>query len=174
MQSNNNLPMSFKNEVLSNSLGGSPAISLRLRLWLVRASGVEISTARLYSGVRFYGHRNITLGSDIFLNRGVEIHAASPVRLGARVHVGPGTVFVTSSHELSSDSHQRAGASTTLPIDVGDGTWLGARVTVLGGVTIGRGVVVAAGAVVTGDLADDGIYGGVPARLIRALSPGAP
>ena len=55
------------------------------------------------------------------------------------------------------------------PITIGAGAWLGAGVTVLGGVTVGAGSVIAAGALVSGDTQPDGVYGGVPARLIRRL-----
>jgi acetyltransferase-like isoleucine patch superfamily enzyme len=52
---------------------------------------------------------------------------------------------------------------------IGDRVWIGANATVLAGVTIGHGAVVAAGAVVTRDVAPDTVVGGVPARVIRNL-----
>ncbi|MHA7171699.1 DapH/DapD/GlmU-related protein [Arthrobacter monumenti] len=52
---------------------------------------------------------------------------------------------------------------------MGDGTWVGASVTILGGVTIGRGSVIAAGSVVTKDVPNDTLVGGVPAQFMRDL-----
>lgn len=66
-------------------------------------------------------------------------------------------------------SERRAGAGWAKPIHIEDGCWIGARVTVLGGVRIGRGSVVAAGAVVTRDVPENCLVGGVPARLLRQL-----
>ena len=57
------------------------------------------------------------------------------------------------------------------PVVIEDDVWLAARVVVLKGVTIGRGAVVAAGAVVTKDVPPYTLVGGVPAKFIRALEP---
>lgn len=64
---------------------------------------------------------------------------------------------------------RRAGPSTQEPITVQEGTWIGARSTILPGVTIGAGVIVAAGSVVTRDCDPHSLYAGVPARKIRSL-----
>ncbi len=74
----------------------------------------------------------------------------------------------TGSHHVGS-SAQRCGPGLTRPIRIGDGCWLGARVTVLGGVEIGAGSVVAAGALVNRSIPPNELWGGVPARLIRRL-----
>jgi maltose O-acetyltransferase len=55
------------------------------------------------------------------------------------------------------------------PVRIGNDVWIGGNVTILPGVTIGNNVVVAAGAVVTKDVPDDSLVGGVPARLIREI-----
>jgi acetyltransferase-like isoleucine patch superfamily enzyme len=54
------------------------------------------------------------------------------------------------------------------PVDIGDGAWLAARVTVLPGSRIGAGAVVAAGSVVSGEIPDGALAGGIPARILRA------
>jgi tetrahydrodipicolinate N-succinyltransferase len=58
------------------------------------------------------------------------------------------------------------------PISIGDGVWIGSRVTVLPGVSVGRGAVVAAGAVVTRDVAPDTLVAGIPAVVVKHLGPG--
>lgn len=66
---------------------------------------------------------------------------------------------------------ERKWAGESSSIVIGNRCWLGARVVVIGGVTIGEGAVVAAGAVVTRDVEPYTLVGGVPARVIRRLSP---
>ena len=58
------------------------------------------------------------------------------------------------------------------PIVIGDKVWIGANATVLPGVTIGKGAIVAAGAVVTRDVPPNTIVAGVPARVVREIRPG--
>lgn len=69
--------------------------------------------------------------------------------------------------EYTDEDKKRYGAKYDADILVDDGVWIGANVTVLSGAHIAEGCVIAAGAVVTGDTIPYGIYGGVPAKLIR-------
>ena len=78
------------------------------------------------------------------------------------------SAVVTGSHQLG-DRRRRAGPPLPRPVRIGSGCWLGARVIVLPGVTIGPGCIIAAGAVVAQDCAADGLYAGVPARRLRDL-----
>jgi maltose O-acetyltransferase len=79
-----------------------------------------------------------------------------------------GTMLFTSNHEVG-DEFKRWAAYKTAPISVGAGVWLGARVLVLPGVTIGDSCVVGAGSVVTKDLEPNAAYAGVPAKKLRDL-----
>ena len=76
--------------------------------------------------------------------------------------------FITSTHEIA-DRIRRAGKPISEEITVGDGTWIGANVTILPGVNIGSGVIIAAGSVVVHDCEDNSIYAGNPAKLIKKL-----
>ncbi len=78
------------------------------------------------------------------------------------------SAIVTGSHELGGHE-RRAVAGAPSPVRIGSGCWLGARVVVLPGVTIGPGCMIAAGAVVAHDCAADRLYAGVPARRVRDL-----
>jgi acetyltransferase-like isoleucine patch superfamily enzyme len=82
--------------------------------------------------------------------------------------VGARVLFLTSGHEIG-PSERRAGPVHSSPITVEDGCWIGAGSILLPGVTIGRGSIVAAGSVVTKDVAPDTLVGGIPARPIREL-----
>ena len=158
------------------SLRGALAGIASWRLWsprarrtLLRSAGARVERVRVYPGIRFLGDpRQLSAGPGSFLNAELLIGANAPVRIGERVRIGPRCMLLTTTHELGGPE-QRAGEPVAEPVAIEDGCWLGASVTVLGGVTVGRGSVVAAGAVVTEDCAPNGLYGGVPARLIRDL-----
>jgi acetyltransferase-like isoleucine patch superfamily enzyme len=123
------------------------------------------SRTNIYRGTEITGP--VTIGNGCLINR--DGYLRSNTTLGNNVMVGPFTRFVTDSHEVG-PSAKRGGANKWPPITVGDGTWIGASVTILGGVNIGKGCIIAAGAVVTSDIPDDCLAGGVPAKVIKPLN----
>ncbi|NBF03352.1 transferase [Pseudomonas sp. Fl5BN2] len=149
-----------------------PSRFFSFRAMLLRLAGVEIHTDVRFCGRGWiYGRGRLSIGEETWLSPGVVFHTHSDadIRLGARCDIGHGVEFIPGSHEIG--SHQRrAGKGTALPITVGTGCWLGARSIVLGGVTIGDGAVVAAGSVVTRDVAANTMVAGVPAVVKRQLS----
>lgn len=154
---------------------------------------------RILSGVRSVGPRPMIVGNPFInasdlevgadfkvwcLQRQTCISGDGRIRIGDRVFVNVGTqilsdLSVTIGNDVAlanevmifdSDGHGMEGAvARSEPIVIGDGTWLGNRAMVLPGVTIGRRVVVAAGAVVTKDVPDDVLVAGNPARVVRTL-----
>lgn len=108
----------------------------------------------------------VIVGDGSWVNAGAFIEDGT--RIGERVAIGPSVTICTVTHEIGPESG-RAGQPVNKPVVIGDGCWLGASVTVLPGVTIGRGCVIAAGAVVREDCAPNGLYVGVPARRARDL-----
>lgn len=121
-------------------------------------------------GTKFFGYGRLSIGEATWVGPyGLFFtHPEAPITIGARCDIAPEVCFITGTHEPG-DSSRRAGLGVARPILVGDGCWLGARVTVLAGVSIGDGAIVAAGAVVAGDVEPNTLVGGVPARLIRRL-----
>ena len=108
----------------------------------------------------------IKVGSGCYFNKGSYVRAE--VTIGNDVLVGPFVKFVTDSHKLG-PSTKRGGTVFRTPIKVGNGVWIGADVTIVGSVTIGDGAIVAAGSVVTKDVAPNTLVGGVPAKHIKDL-----
>ena len=107
----------------------------------------------------------LTFGNKVFLNQGVRIACTNEVTIGDNALLGDETVI------LDSDFHGVAGAQTkSAPVRIERDVWLGTRVIVLRGVTIGEGSVVGAGSVVTRSLPPRSFAAGVPARVIRSLS----
>ncbi|RMI09603.1 sugar O-acetyltransferase [Cellulomonas triticagri] len=109
------------------------------------------------------------VGSGVYLNTGATIVDDSPVHLGDRVMFGPHVTIATAGHPLHPEV-RATGAQFSAPVVIEDDVWIGAHVTVLPGVTIGRGSVVAAGAVVAANVPPGVVVGGVPARVLRVIT----
>jgi maltose O-acetyltransferase len=124
------------------------------------------------------GFMEITGGGDVakrlLIGKNVQITAPlladvnASISIGDRVCIGHHVQLITTNHEIGSEE-QRCGVVQPAPIVIEAGAWIGARATLLPGVTIGQGSVVAAGAVVTRSVEPNTLVGGVPARLIRPL-----
>ncbi|GEK78754.1 acyltransferase [Agrococcus baldri] len=125
---------------------------------------------RIGDGVTLYGMSEligpVTIGDGTFMNRSCYIRQNTTI--GKNVNFGPFVKLITDGHDVAGPG-KRAGKNHWKPIVIGDGSWLGAGVIVLGGVTIGPGTIVAAGAVVTKDLPANVLAGGVPAAVIKEL-----
>ena len=114
-----------------------------------------------------YGY-NIELGENFYSNHNLVILDCAKVKFGKNVFIGPNCGFYTAEHPLDVNIRNQ-GLEFASPIIVGDNVWIGGGVHVVAGVTIGNNVVIAAGAVVTKNLSDNGVYAGVPAKKIKDL-----
>lgn len=145
-----------------------------LRVRVLRLGGVSIGP-RTGIGGRVWiagGPRpttRIEIGADCFVNDGCRFDVSARVTVEDDVFFGHDVAVLTASHEPG-DRWRRAGAVTAEPVVIGRGSWIGARSTILGGVTIGEASVVAAGAVVTRSVAPNTLVGGVPATVIHDLT----
>ena len=111
--------------------------------------------------------RNISIGDNSGIGKNCELYGENGIRIGSQTIVSRYTMILTSNHSFR-DKHTPICQQglTKAPVSIGDDVWIGARCMILGGVTIGDGAVVAAGAVVTKDVAPYAIVGGVPAKEI--------
>jgi acetyltransferase-like isoleucine patch superfamily enzyme len=108
----------------------------------------------------------VEVGDGCHIEYGTSIAASGSIRLGERVHVGPYVMIIDSEyHEV----YDRAARPAPRPVTIHDDVWIGAKASVLPGVTIGRGSIVGAGAVVTKDVSAFTIVGGVPAKVIGEI-----
>lgn len=103
----------------------------------------------------------LEIGADSFVNSDCRIRCHSKITIGADCAISHGFVV------MDSDAHELNGTVRTEPVTIGNHVWIGTEVKVLPGVTIGDGAVIAAGAVVTGDVPAGSLAGGVPARVIK-------
>lgn len=145
--------------------------SYRLRhAWYRRALGMAIGAGSAV-GLGQYIHTagrprpdrpGIRIGARSVINRGCCLDGRGGLTIGDDVSISPGVWLLTDQHDMNDPDFPEVLA----PVVVGDYAWLGSRAMVLPGVTIGEGAVVAAGAVVTRDVAPYTVVGGVPARPI--------
>jgi len=148
-------------------------VGARLRTRIYRAIGFDIGrTSVVWGKIDFNGQGDIysrlKVGENSRINWPCYMNLNGPITIGSRVGVGHHVVFITDNHRLG-PAFWRSGERYSLPIVIGDGCWIGARSTILPGVTIGPGAVVAAGALVTKDVPPNVVVGGVPARVIKEL-----
>lgn len=115
-----------------------------------------------------YG-KTISIGEYSFINLGVTMLDNAPITIGDHVLIGPNAQFYTVSHPTDYRK-RREWVTTCLPITIENDVWIGGNAVICQGVTIGARSVVAAGAVVTKNVAPDSIVGGVPAKLIKSLN----
>ncbi|MDD3230343.1 MAG: sugar O-acetyltransferase [Oscillospiraceae bacterium] len=111
---------------------------------------------------------NIHVGENFLANYNVTILDIAPVHIGDYVMIGPNTLITTVNHPIS-PMGRRKHLGIAKPVTIGKDVWIGGNVTILPGVTIGNNVVVAAGAVITKDVPDNCVVGGVPAKVIRSI-----
>lgn len=145
----------------------------RLRTSLYRMYGVPIGKGSLILGsmdINWDGRleHKLRIGENCLITCPLYLDANAEIHIGNHVAIGHHTIMITTDHSYNSEG-RRCGISLYRPIIVEDGAWIGAHVTVLPGVTIGKGSVVAAGSVVTKDVTPNTLVGGVPSKVIRDL-----
>ena len=112
--------------------------------------------------------KNIFVGVQFLANYNVTILDIAPVHIGDYVLIGPNTLITTVNHPLSPKG-RRAHLGIAKPVKIGNDVWIGGNVSIMPGVTIGNNVVIAAGAVVTHDIPDNVVAGGIPAKVIKPI-----
>ncbi|MDY4063088.1 MAG: acyltransferase [Candidatus Limiplasma sp.] len=110
--------------------------------------------------------RGVTLGDRSGI--GINASIGEQTHIGSDVMMGPDCVIYTRNHRFDRlDIPMREqGYGPVEPVEIGDDCWIGGRVTILPGVHVGNGAVIAAGAVVTKDVPPYAVVGGVPAKII--------
>lgn len=153
--------------VLVNRIAASIVMPRALRYAIYRAVGMKLQTPNIFYGVQFAGNR-VQLGKRTFVNTSVHFEDVAPITLGEDCQVGMEVLFVTSHHEIVEGRISKL--PEPRPITIGNRCWIGARATILPGVTIADDVVIAAGSIVNRDCLEPGVYAGVPAKHIRKLT----
>lgn len=113
------------------------------------------------AGVRSSGQK-VAIGTGTVINQGCLLYTTGGIVIGEHVSISAGVWLVTGSHDINHPQF----VDFYKPIVIEHHAWIGMRATILGGVTIGEGAIVMAGAMVTRDVPPFAIMGGIPARIV--------
>lgn len=118
------------------------------------------------SGARFATGGGISIGSGSGLGVNCSVHG--PLRIGDNVMMGPDVTILTQTHNIErTDIPMRQQGMRVAEVVIGNDVWIGMCSIIMPGVKIGNGVVIGAGAIVTKDVPDYAVVGGVPAKIIK-------
>lgn len=134
-----------------------------VRLLVFKMAGMKIARGTtVHMGCKFFETRNIEIGEDTKIGDRAFLDGRAPLTIGNHVDIASEVMIYNSEHDIESKDF----AATEEPVVIGDYVFIGPRAIILPGVHIGKGGVIAAGAVVTKDIKDFEIVGGVPAQRI--------
>ncbi len=157
--------------LLNNLLDVLPGFggAVVVRGWLARTAlkrcGKQL---RISCHVSIFNPRNMTVGDNVYIGPSCYFGGGEIV-LEDEVTIGPFVTVAAGKHTMLDGSY-RFGPYEYGPVRVGRGTWLCASSVITSGVSIGKGCLVAAGSVVTRDVPDYSMVGGVPAKLIETMT----
>lgn len=143
-------------------------ISLHVPIWSIRKFffkmwGVKIGKgSTIHMGCKFFEPRGVKIGEDTIVGEGAFLDGRDELSIGNHVDIASQVLIYNSEHDLNATDFRAVNGS----VHVGDYVFIGPRAILLPGVKIGKGAVVAAGAVVTKDVSDFAIVGGIPAKVI--------
>jgi len=134
-----------------------------IRKFFYIMSGVNMpfnSTIHMFAN--FFNPQNIVIGQDTIIGDHCFLDGRAPLTIGSHVGIASQVLIYNDEHDLHSSDY----GNSFGPVTIGDYVFVGPRAIILPNVTIGTGAVVAAGAVVTKNIPDFEIWGGVPAKKI--------
>lgn len=134
------------------------------RKFFYSLSGMKIGKgSTIHMWARFFNPAGITIGQDSIIGDHVFLDGRAPLKIGNHVTIASSVQIYNSQHDIDSEDF----GAIEEPVEIENYCFIGPRVVILPGVKIGKGAVVGAGAVVTKDIPQFEVWGGVPAEFIR-------
>lgn len=134
-----------------------------VRKFIYVLDGVKIGRgSHLHMGLQFFQVDNIEIGEDTLIGQNAFLDGRDKLKIGSHVDIASDVMIYNSEHDVNNENFN----ATIAPVEIGDYVFIGPRAIILPGVKIGKGAVVAAGAVVTKNVEEFTIVGGVPAVKI--------
>jgi maltose O-acetyltransferase len=154
---------------LRNSVAGSILVPRSVRFLMYRAMGLKIKSPAIADG-QIIESDNLTVGTQAVVSRGCYFEGAGKIEIGDYCMVGPGVMFITSTHLREEEGGELNRKPVPRDIVVERDVWIGARATVLPGAVIEEGCIIAAGSLVLGRCTKGLLYAGVPAQRVGRAS----
>lgn len=134
-----------------------------IRRFVYRVGGIKIGRgSSIHMGVKLYDTKNIVIGNDSIIGEGCVLDGRDELKIDNHVALASEVMIYNSQHDTSDENF----TAVNKPVHIEDYVFIGPRVIILPGVTIGKGSIIAAGAVVTKDVDPYSICAGVPAQKI--------
>jgi acetyltransferase-like isoleucine patch superfamily enzyme len=134
-----------------------------VRRFFYRLAGMSIGQgSTIHTLARFYDPANVVIGKDTIIGEGAVLDGRDRLRIGDHVDFASEVMVYNAQHDVNDPAFKAVQG----PVTIEDYVFVGPRAIILPGITIGKGAVVAAGAVVTKDVEPFAIVGGVPAKVI--------
>lgn len=146
--------------LIVNSVGSCPFWFIRK--FIYRLAGLKIGRSKIHIGCRFFEPKNIIIGDDTLVGEFAFLDGRALLKIGNHIDIASQVLIYNSEHDIDSEDFRAREA----PVEIGDYVFIGPRAIILPGVKIGKGAIIAAGAVVTKDVPDFKIVAGVPAKEI--------
>ena len=154
---------------LTNAFLASELLPASVRTKAMRALGFSMSAkATIWAGANLRSKR-VSIGQGVFINVGFYHDGYDALVIEDNVRIGPYVRILTATHDIGPSQQRGLIEVLGKPVCIRDGCWIGSGVTILPGVTVGRGCVIAANSVVFENTDADGMYAGNPARRVRDL-----
>lgn len=144
-------------------VGLIPIHSLRTIFYLISGVKMPLFGSVIHLGASFFEPNGITIGRNTVIGYRSFLDGRGKLKIGNHVDIASEVMIYTNEHDVGSEDFSNSFA----PVTVGDYVFIGPRSIILPGVTIGKGAVVAAGAIVTKNIPEGEIWGGVPAQKIK-------
>ena len=156
--------------VINHFLCGNHFWNLKNKL--LRSVGMQIGkNVKIVGPLKIDSCSNLLIDDNTWIGKNFVVHGNADVIIGSNCDIAPEVICETGTHKVG-ESTRRAGTGFCEEIRIGNGCWIGVRTTILPGVKIETGSVVAAGAVVNKDIPKNVICGGVPAKIIKDIEVG--
>ncbi len=163
------LPRVMRERLLLSKRMSTGKIALVNRYVLVKTLAKSVGdNVAVFSNVYLKNTQNLTIGNNVSIHPMCYIEALGGIQIGNDVSIAEGTSIFSVNHRFDElEVPIKDQGVIELPIVIEDNVWIGSKATILGGVTIAEGTIVAAGAVVTKSTLPYTTVGGVPAKIIK-------